>query len=207
MGKLFPSTGKLLENMKAAGVEPSNIDSIIITHAHPDHIGGNLDETGKPLYPNAKYTIWKAEWEFWSQGTASERVPQMFFDLARKNLTPIEDRLTLLDHEMELLPGISAIAAPGHTPGHMAVLFTSGNQSLLHISDTVLYPLHLEHPNWLPVYDIQPERAAVSKQRIFDRAANDKVLVFAHHFPPFPNLGYVMKRDYGWQWQPIEIPT
>jgi hypothetical protein len=77
----------------------------------------------------------------------------------------------------------------------------------LHISDVVLHPLHLEHPTWLPVFDIAPEQAAVSKRRIFNQATREQTLVFAHHFPPFPNLGYVTQRGEGWQWQPIEVKS
>ena len=75
---------------------------------------------------------------------------------------------------------------------------------MLHVSDAVLYPLHLEYPQWTPVFDILPEQAAASKRRVFDRAAEEDALVFAHHFPPFPNLGHVRKAEQGWRWQPIE---
>ena len=78
-------------------------------------------------------------------------------------------------------------------------------EQLLYIGDTVLYPLHLEHPDWTPIYDIIPEEAAASKRRIFDRAAEEKALVMGQHFPPFPSLGYVVKKEEGWQWQPIEM--
>jgi glyoxylase-like metal-dependent hydrolase (beta-lactamase superfamily II) len=75
---------------------------------------------------------------------------------------------------------------------------------LLHVSDAVLHPLHLKYPEWTPVFDVSPEQAAASKRRIFDRAAEEEALVFAHHFPPFPNLGHVHKKDDGWLWQPME---
>jgi glyoxylase-like metal-dependent hydrolase (beta-lactamase superfamily II) len=76
---------------------------------------------------------------------------------------------------------------------------------LLHVSDMVLYPLHLEHPEWTPVFDMLPEQASASKRRVFDRAAEEDALVFAHHFPAFSNLGHVRKKEQGWRWQPIEI--
>jgi glyoxylase-like metal-dependent hydrolase (beta-lactamase superfamily II) len=203
-GNLAPSTGRLLQNMKAAGIEPSAIDTVIITHAHPDHIGGNLDQDDQPLYPNARYFMWKEEWDFWTTGSPIPQAPEFFFTLARNQLEPVRDRLTLLDREAEIVPGIEAIAAPGHTPGHIALSILSDGQRLLHVSDLVLYPLHLEYPDWVPIYDILPDEAATSKRRIFDRAAEQKSLVFAHHFPPFPNLGYVIKTGDGWQWQPFE---
>jgi glyoxylase-like metal-dependent hydrolase (beta-lactamase superfamily II) len=97
--------------------------------------------------------------------------------------------MTFVDSEAEFVPGIQALAAPGHTPGHMALLISSEDEQLIHISDGVLYPLHLEYPNWLPVFDMIPEQAEASKRRIFDKAAESNALVFAHHFPPFPNWG------------------
>ena len=202
-GHLAPSTGKLPQNMKAAGIEPVDIDTVTITHAHPDHIGGTLDDEGKPVYVNARYFMWKNEWDFWFSETAFAKAPESFVRLARENLEPIQDRMNLLDRESEILPGIRVIAAPGHTPGHMVVSASSGDEQLLYIGDTVLHPLHLEHPDWTPIYDIMPEKAAASKRRIFDRAAFDKALVIGQHFPPFPSLGYVVKKGEGWEWQPI----
>lgn len=205
-GSLGPNTGTMLQNMKSAGIEPADIDTVIITHAHPDHVGGTLDDEGKPVYTNARYFIFKREWDFWFSETATANAPEFHVTVARKNLEPIQDRLQLLDQESEILPGICAIAAPGHTPGHMVVSILSGDEQLLYISDTVLYPLHLEHPDWVPIYDILPEEADASKHRIFDLAAKEKALVLGMHFPPFPSLGYVAKREKGWQWQPIN-PT
>jgi glyoxylase-like metal-dependent hydrolase (beta-lactamase superfamily II) len=204
-GALAPSTGKLLHSMQAAGIDPAEIDTVLITHAHPDHIGGTLDERGRPAYTNAHYYIWRGEWEFWFSERAEAKTPAHFVSIARDNLEPLRDRVTLLDREGEVIPGISVIAAPGHTPGHLVVSVSSGGERLLYIGDTVLYPLHLEHPDWLPIYDIVPDEAEPSKQRIFDLAAEQGAWVIGQHFPPFPSLGHVVKRGGGWEWQPIEI--
>ncbi|MFN2230562.1 MAG: MBL fold metallo-hydrolase [Anaerolineae bacterium] len=98
----------------------------------------------------------------------------------------MRDRVTLLDREGEVVPGIGVTPAPGHTPGHMVVSASSGDERLLYVGDTVLYPLHLEHPDWLPWFDLMPGKAAVSKRAIFDLAATERTWVFGQHFPPSP---------------------
>jgi len=108
-----------------------------------------------------------------------------------------------IGQEGEILPGVSVLFAPGHTPGHMVVSFACGSERLLYTGDTAIHPLHLEHPDWRPVYDILPYLAATSKRRIFDLAAVTGCWVMGQQFPPFPSLGHVVKKGIGWEWQPI----
>ena len=197
-------TGLLLENLRASGVEPSEIDTVIITHAHPDHVGGTLNDKGVLVFSNAHYLISGEEWAFWNSDDATTKAPPFMVDAARRNLEPLKDRLTLVEDASEAVPGVRAIATPGHTPEHIALSVASDGERLLHISDAVLYPLHLEHPEWTPVFDMLPEQASASKRRIFDLAAEEDALVFAHHFPPFPSVGHVRKGEQGWRWQPID---
>jgi glyoxylase-like metal-dependent hydrolase (beta-lactamase superfamily II) len=205
-GDLKPNTGKLLESMHDAGLSPKEIDTIFITHAHPDHVGGALNNDDKPVFTNADYFICKVEWDFWFSKEAIVQPGEWFTNYARQKLAPLKEKIVLLEREEEVLPGVSVLFAPGHTPGHMAVSFTSEDERLLYSGDTVLYPLHLEHPDWLPIYDILPESAAASKNRIFDLAASTQSWVLGQHFPPFPNLGHVVKKEIGWEWQPIQLP-
>jgi glyoxylase-like metal-dependent hydrolase (beta-lactamase superfamily II) len=206
---LAPSVGKLLPYLQAEQIETVEIDRVILTHGHPDHIGGNTDTEGKPAFPNARYSMWKDEWDFWTsdpdlaQLQVGEDLKQLMLALARKNLPPIQGQLDLVERETEILPGIRAVAAPGHTPGHMALAISSDNEQLLYMSDAVLNPIHLEQPEWYPAFDLAPEQAMATRRQLLARVAAEQALVIACHFP-FPSLGHIIQRGEAWQWQPIE---
>jgi len=207
-GSLAPTTGRLVQNMQAEGIGPGDIDTVILTHGHPDHLGGNTDAEGKPAFLNARYVIWKEEWDFWTSEQAEQRLDEhvrgILIRFARENLPPLQGKIDLLDRETEIVPGIRAIAAPGHTPGHMALEISSGGEQLLCISDAALHPIHLEQPEWYAAVDFAPEQALSTRRRLLSRAAARKTLVLAFHFP-FPGLGHIVQKGNAWQWQPIEM--
>jgi glyoxylase-like metal-dependent hydrolase (beta-lactamase superfamily II) len=203
---LGPNTGRLLQNLKTEGIEPEDIGTVILTHGHPDHIGGNVNAQGKLTFPNAYYAMYKDEWDFWTSGeaemTLDEHSKEVLLGFARKYLPPIKGRLKLVENGMEIVAGIRAVGAPGHTPGHMAVLVSSGSEELLCIGDAVLHPIQIERPEWYAVVDLIPVQVTTSRRRLLSMAATENVVVLAFHFP-FPGLGHVLKKDDAWQWSPI----
>jgi len=204
-GPLAPTTGKLAANLAAAGYRPDDIDCILITHAHPDHVGGALDEKGALRFPRSRYFVSRREWDFWFSDEAAKVAWDHidFTSIARRSLAPMEPRLALVDAETEFLPGVTMRDAAGHTPGHVVITFRSDGAKLVYVADTVLFPLHLEHPGWKPVFDLDPRQAEASKRKIFDVAAAEDWLVMAQHFPPFPSIGHIEKRGRGWRWKPV----
>jgi len=132
-----------------------------------------------------------------------EHGKEVLLKFAHNNLPPIEAQVDLVDHETEIVPGMAAVAAPGHTPGHMALAVSSGGEQLLCISDAVLHPIHVEQPEWHAVVDFAPDEGAATRRQLLKRAAAEKALVLAFHFP-FPGLGHVVQEGQEWQWRPIE---
>ncbi len=203
---LDPNTGRLLRNLQAEGIRPGDIDTVILTHGHPDHIGGNTDAEGKPTFPKARHVMWKGEWNFWTSERAEkkldEHVREVLLAFARKNLPPIQRQLDLIDHEAEIVPGIRAVAAPGHTPGHMALAISSKGEQLICVSDAFLHPIHIEHPEWHAAIDMAPDQLTNTRHLLLNKVATEKALMLAFHFP-FPGVGHIVQRKEGWRWQPL----
>jgi glyoxylase-like metal-dependent hydrolase (beta-lactamase superfamily II) len=205
-GSLAPTTGDLLKNLSAEGVRPEEITLVVLTHGHPDHISGTLDANGKPAFPNAQYVISKTEWDFWNDSSAlhdvamDDHMKQLLVGCAQKNLPPLKGCVELFEGEKELVLGVYAIPAPGHTPGHIALVISSAHAQFLHMSDAVLNPLHLENPSWRSFFDLSPEDADSTRRRLLDRATADKMRVLAYHFP-FPGLGRIENKGHAWKWQ------
>jgi glyoxylase-like metal-dependent hydrolase (beta-lactamase superfamily II) len=217
--KIFPGldhttsrTNLVLPSLKAAGIDPTEIDMILITHAHPDHIGGMFDAEGNLVFPNAHYYVAQKESEYWMsadpsmvEAEALRHHLELLVKEAKRAFTAIEGQVTLLKEGKELLPGIRVEETFGHTPGHVLVSIAAGEQTVYNISDVVVDPLFVEHPEWAPAIDMDAGQADDARRRFFAQAAHEKALVFAHHLGPFPNLGRIAKVGDSWRWQPIEM--
>lgn len=197
-----PSAGKLAEQLQAAGYSPDDINVVVITHCHGDHIGG-LVEDGNPLFPNARYVIGETEYQFWSSedrmGTPAENAAR----LVQSNVVPFAEKTTFLQDGGEVVPGIRAVAAHGHTPGHMAYLVESQGRPFLIWADTTNhYVLSLQRPDWHVSFDMDKDAAVASRRKILDMAATDRIPASGYHMP-FPAVGFVEKTGDAYRWVPV----
>lgn len=202
----MPDTGLLLENLAKEGITPDDIDYVIISHGHPDHIGGLVDAEDKPAFPNARYVISKEEWEFWTidpsleDTNMDEMHKQALIWFAEKCLPPIREQLQLVEEENEIVPGILPVKAFGHTPGHLAFRIFSEGEELLYVGDAFINPLHMEYPEWNPVVDILPKKAVDTRRMLLNLAADKNAALYCFHFP-FPCLGEVNPKGDTWHFR------
>jgi glyoxylase-like metal-dependent hydrolase (beta-lactamase superfamily II) len=207
-GGFAPTNGKLFESLKAEGIKLEDIDTVILTHGHPDHIGSTIDDKGKPAFPNARYVMWKDEWEYWTKDPdlssihMPENLKQLILSFAKSNLPPLKNQLDLIDQEVDIVPGVCAISAPGHTVGHIAVLISSGAQRLLCISDAAVHQIHFEQLDWYAAVDINPKQSLASRRKLLEMASSENAMIYAAHFP-YPGLGHVTQKGNIWQWKPV----
>jgi len=205
--KMFgPTTGRLLTSLREAGIRPGQIDSLVITHGHIDHIGGMVDAKGKRLFPNAQVYMSQADFDFWTDDKDPKKL-KAFVDHARKNLLPYRDRIKFIKDGEEFLPGITAMAAPGHTVGHMIFMLSSEGKQLCFIGDLTHHQVLLvERPRLEFAYDTDPKQSAQTRVKYLDMFATQKIPVIAYHFP-WPGYGHLSKHGEGFRYHaaPMEI--
>jgi glyoxylase-like metal-dependent hydrolase (beta-lactamase superfamily II) len=187
--------------MAQAGYKPEDVDVVVVTHGHPDHIGG-LTKGGQPVFPKARYVFGAADFDFWKKGENVREARKFNRELYVKICPPLADRATFIKPGDEVVPGIRAVDAFGHSPGLMAFTIESDGKSMINWADTAgHYVVSLQRPDLHLDVDDDKEKAAATRKRIFDMVSADKMLVAGYHMP-FPGLGYVEKAGAAYRWVP-----
>lgn len=202
-----PTTGKLLANLRAAGFAPEQFDLVVLTHAHCDHCWGLVDASGNKVFPNAQVALAESDLRFWTDD-ANKRGPAFmtsFIDGAKKNLNAYRDRMVMVRDEQPVVPGVVALAAPGHTVGHHVYAITSGNMTVVNTGDLAHHhAIMLQRPSWEFAFDSDPAQSARSRMRMLDRISTDRHAMLSYHFP-WPGLGHVAKAGQAYSWVPAPM--
>ena len=197
--------GKLKASIQAAGYTPDQIDIVVITHFHPDHIGG-LMEGDKPAFANARYVTGEAEYNFWSPkelATSGNKGMQQRAQLVQAKVVPLAEKMTFLKGGGDVVTGITAIEAHGHTPGHMAYNIESNGKRLVLWADACNhYVASMQKPEWHVIFDMDKDKAIAARKKLLGMVAADKVAATGYHMPS-PALGYVAQSGDAFRWVPL----
>jgi len=196
--------GRMAATLTTAGFSPDQIDIVVITHCHPDHVSG-LMEVDKPVFPNARYVTGDVEYDFWSQKDLLDSSNKNMVGRAKivqSNVVPLADKMKFIKPGTDVVTGITSVQAFGHTPGHMCYHIESAGKRFLIFADTTNhYAVSLAKPDWHCIFDMDAEAAVTTRKKILDMIAADKIPAAGYHMP-FPAVGYVEKKGAGYQWVP-----
>ena len=200
------AVGQYHANLQAAGIDRNAVDVVIISHFHGDHINGLVGPENKPAFPNAEVMVPEVEWAFWADESNVSKLP----DIAKPQMPNpkrvfgvLGNKVTKYQAGKELVPGITAIASPGHTPGHTSHVVASGNSKVLVQADITagMATLFARHPEWQFVFDTDRAQAVQTRLKLYDMAATEKMMLQGYHFA-FPAMVYVEKSGTGFRLVP-----
>lgn len=207
-GKFQPTATRLIQNLAAAGIEPEQVDTILITHLHPDHLWGVTDANdAERTFPKAEYVIGEAEWNFWTQPNhplAGDPFWEPVYRQNMKTLAIIKDQVRTVKPDGEVIAGITAMATPGHTPGHISIRIASGSDLVLCTGDVMgNRAVSIQRPDWRGGFDLDLEQGARTRRAFLERCASEGALVSSYHLP-FPGLGHVARAGTAFSWIPSD---
>jgi glyoxylase-like metal-dependent hydrolase (beta-lactamase superfamily II) len=193
--------GQLIAGLQSLGYDPSQVTVVVLTHMHGDHIGG-LMEGGQPAFPNARYVAGQVEFDFWKDPARVGSPAENGHKGVLKNVVPLAEKITFAKEGSEVVPGIVAHEAFGHSPGHLVFRLESEGKGLIVTADTANhYVLSLQHPDWEVRFDMDKAKAAASRRKVFDMIASEKLPFVGYHMP-YPAIGYVEKSGDGFRYVP-----
>ena len=193
---------RLAESIRAAGDAPEQVSVVVVTHMHGDHIGG-LMEAGKPAFANARYVMGEAEYAFWTDPARAGTPAENGRKAVLEKVVPLAEKATFIADGAEIVPGISAVAAFGHSPGHMVFRLDSDGKGMMLTADTANhYVLSLQRPDWEVRFDMDKAKAAETRRRVFDMIATERLPFIGYHMP-FPAVGFVEKLGEGYRFVPV----
>jgi len=194
-----PKAGLLLQNMAAAGLDPKDVKTILVSHFHPDHIFGLMaKDTNAQTFPEAEIVVSATELKWWTQPVDAIPAPRQGLAKRIQATLPTWKNVKVVDGEADVAPGIRAIPAFGHTQGHTAHLISSGGKQLLATADaTNIQALFVKNPGWQAAFDHVPDLAVETRKKLFDRAIADKTLVAGYHWG-LPNVGTIARDGDGY---------
>lgn len=200
-----PTNGKIVAGLKAAGVEPGQIDAVILSHFHGDHLQGARAKDGKLVYPNAEIMVPEMEWAFWMDDAKMAAAPEGMkgaFAGVHRVLKPNAGDVKRFKWGDEVVTGITAVEASGHTPGHTAFVIASGSQKMMYVADITNTPvLFATNPEWKVMFDMDADKAIATRKRILDMAATDKIRLSFYH-ASFPATGFIAREGAGYRFVP-----
>jgi len=202
--------GRLAGSLRSAGYTPEQVDLVLVTHLHSDHVGGLTTQDGKRVFPNAKVYVAKAESDFWLSPDIAAKAPndaQPFFQSAQAIAAPYikADKWHTFSGSETIVDGMHLVPLAGHTPGHTGFEFSSKGQTILFWGDTIhLQNVQLQHPELTVVFDIDPAAAAATRNQLLSKLAREDVVIAGPHML-FPGLGRLHKEGSGYNWTPVQF--